>query len=152
MNSMKNKNYVLSMMFLLLTLGFSQNTNAGFVMSNGFAFEGQSLHNSSFTDKEQAKKIGNEVVDKLVAGDFEGIAKKFDETMKKSVSAQQIKELWTQVKTAVGEYQSRNDSQIQERDNNFGAFTVCQMAKGKVMVEVWVDGNGKIAGLWIKPA
>ena len=53
------------------------------------------------------KKIGNEVVDKLVANDFEGITKNFDETMKKTVSAQQIRELWTQVITTVGEYKSR---------------------------------------------
>lgn len=146
---MKSKNYISLIAFFLLTFAFSQNVNAGYAAPSGLAFKNES---STYKDVEQAKKIGNEVVDKLVAKDFEGITKNFDDTMKQGITAEQIKTLWTQVIAAVGEYKSREATQTQEKDNRYGTYTVCQMASGKVGVEVWVDASGKIAGLWIRPA
>lgn len=146
---MKNKNYVLSAgLVLVLALAFSQSVSAGFVKSSEIAFENYAVLN----DAAQAKRMGNDVIDKLVAKDFEGITRNFDDNLKQNLSAKQIGEVWSQVLAAAGEYKSREESQTQERDGNFGAFTVCQMTKGKIRVDVWVNGNGKIMGLWVNPA
>jgi len=103
-------------------------------------------------DAEQAKKMANLVVDKLVAGDYSGIYANFNEQMKGTVSVEQLEAGWKAVKSQIGEYKSRMTPETQERDGHYGAYLVCQMERGRVGIEVWVDSAGKIAGLWLRPA
>lgn len=147
------KKYVLSISIgLLLTFACLHNVRANDLRSLDFVSEKQSFEFSVLSDTEQAKKMANMVVDKLVAEDFDGIVKNFSEAMKQAVTAQQIEEVWDGAKAKEGNYKSRSTPETQERDNHYGAYIICQMEKGKVGIEVWVDGSGKIAGLWIKPA
>lgn len=106
----------------------------------------------NIADCEQAKKVANEVVDKLVAKDFEGVRKNFNENLKQTLPADQLKAGWENITKDIGEYQSREKSLYQEFPNNYIVFTRLQMKTGRIVVEVHFVEDGKIGGLWLKPA
>jgi len=132
MNSTKIQSYGFSLIFIFL-LAFASTQTA-------------------YADCEGTKKLANEVVDKLVAGDFEGVRKNFNENMKQNLSAAQIKNVWIEMISKIGAYKSREKSLYQEYPDNTAVFTRLQMEKGKVIVEVRFGADGKIGGLWLRPA
>ena len=153
MNSTKTRNYVFSItLAFLLAFALVQNANADFLKSTDIFFERENTGNIVFADCEQTKKQANEVVDRLIAKDFEGVRKNFNENMKQNLSAEQLKAVWTSVTTEIGAYKSREKSLYQEYPDNTAVFTRLQMEKGRVAVEVRFGADGKIGGLWVRPA
>lgn len=135
MNSTKIQKQVLFIILALsLAFALAQNANA-----------------SQSSDCEQTKKMANEVIDRLIAKDFEGVRKNFNENMKQNLSVEQLKAVWTGVIAEKGEYKSREKSLYQEYPDNTAIFTQIEMAKGKLVVEVRFGTDGKIGGLWIRP-
>lgn len=152
MNSKRTQNYVLSIVFaFLLAFAFVPKVNADFLKSTDIFFEREITGNITFADCEATRKMANEIVDKLIARDFEGVRKNFNEYMTKNLSAEQLKAVWTSVTTEIGEYKSREKSLYQEYPDNVAVFTRLQMEKGRVVVEVRFGADGKIAGLWLRP-
>lgn len=93
-----------------------------------------------------------EVVNKLVAEDYEGIRRNFNDTMKAGLSAEKMKEVWRSVLEHVGAFRSQGDPQSQMNQGWEIIVIQCQMERGKINVEVDYDPSGKIGGLWIRPA
>lgn len=153
MNSTKTQNYVFSItLAFLLAFALVQNANAAFLKFTDIFFEREGAGNIVSADCEQTKKQANEVVDRLIAKDFEGVRKNFNENMKQNLSAEKLKSVWTNVITQTGEYKSREKSLYQEFPDNIAVFTRLQMQKSKIVVEVRFGADGKIGGLWVKPA
>src|SRR6185295_20296860 len=51
-----------------------------------------------------------EVVNKLVAGDFEGVRANFNDTMKQGLSAEQMKDVWKKAIAYHGAYKSQGEA------------------------------------------
>ena len=149
MNKSKTNAIALTIIFISVFAGVPR-INAGFSESVNIEIE-----NSQFlapADCEQTKKLANEIVDKLVAQDFEGVRKNFNENLTKNLSAEQLKTVWTSVIKEIGEYKSREKSLYQEFSAETIVFTRLQMQTGRVSVEVHFGDDGKIIGLWLRPA
>lgn len=93
-----------------------------------------------------------DVVNKLVAEDYEGIRANFNEKMKSGLSAEKMKEVWKSVLEHAGAFQSQGTPQTQNTQGWEIIVIPCQMERAKINVEVDYDSDGKIGGLWIKPA
>lgn len=153
MNPTKTKIYLFSVILALSPVFIlAQNTNADFSISADTFFERKNTKSIVFADCEQIKKLATEVVDKLIAKDFEGVRKNFNENMKQNLSAEQLKTVWTSIIKDAGEYKSREKPLYQEYPDNVAVFTRLQMEKGRIVAEVRFGDDGKIAALWIRPA
>jgi len=134
----KNRILLLAAVFLLAFCLTPETAGANFIQPS--------------EDCESAKKIAGELIDRLVAGDFEGVRTNFNENLKQNLSADQIKNVWTGVISEIGGYESREKSLYQEYPNYYSVFTLLQMNKGRVRIEVHFSEDEKIVGLWVKPA
>ena len=98
------------------------------------------------------KGAAKEVVNKLVAENFEGIRADFNEEMRRVLSAEQMKQVWTAAIQYHGKFKSQgepNNSQQQGHD----VYSIrCEMERSPMEVIVAYDQNGKIGGLWFRPA
>ncbi len=147
MNKTRKNHFILISIAFLFAFCLVQNAEAKVLTLSEISV------GKNIADCEQTKKVANEVVDKLVAENFEGVRKNFNENLKQTLSAEQIKNIWMTVKNDAGEYESREKSLYQEYPNNsIIVFTRLQMKKSKLSVEVHFSEDGKISGLWLKPA
>ena len=149
MNKLKTNAIALTIIFISFFTGVPR-INAGLLTSANIEIE-----NSQFlapADCEQTKRLANEIVDKLIAQDFEGARKNFNENLMKNLSAEQMKTIWASVIKEIGEYKSREKSLYQEYPAETIVFTRLQMQTGRVSVEVHFGDDGKIIGLWLRPA
>ncbi len=145
----KTNAIALTIIFISVFTGVPQ-INAGFLKPVNIEIE-----NSQFlvpADCEQTKKLANEIVDKLVAQDNEGVRKYFNEYLTKNLSAEQMKTNWASVIKEIGEYKSREKSLYQEYPSETIVFTKLQMQTGRISVAVHFGDDGKIIGLWLRPA
>lgn len=113
---------------------------------NGIAFS------SAKANAVDRKADAKEVVNKLVAEDYEGIRKNFNDTMKANLPAEKLKEGWRYVVEHLGEFKSQEEPQSRTVEGWEVILIGCQMERGRINVEVSYDSNGKIGGLWIRPA
>ena len=106
-----------------------------------------SVDRPAFDHKEDAKGV----VNKLVAEDYEGIRRDFNDTMKSGLSAEKMREVWRAVIDHLGQYKSQSEPQSNSAQNWEAVVIRCQMERGQVDVEVDYDPEGKIGGLWVRP-
>lgn len=140
----------MSLAFLMASVLF-QSADAGTLNAANFFLENENIIFPA--DCDQAKKTANEVVDKLVARNFEGVRKYFNENLAQNLSAEQMKTIWTNVLNDTGEYESREKSLYAEYPNDtYGVFTRLQMKKSRVVIEIYFGLDGKIGGFFVKPA
>jgi len=101
----------------------------------------------------QARKSSTKaVVDKLVAGDFEGVRADFNDEMKQGLSAEKMKEVWTAAIQYHGKFQSQGEA-ANTQQQGYDVYTIrCEMERSPMEVVVAYDQNGKIGGLWVRPA
>jgi hypothetical protein len=114
-----------------------------------FAF----LASASATTTTQGRKAAaKEVVNKLVAEDFEGVRANFNETMKQTLSAERMKQVWRAAITHHGAYQSQGEARNAQQDGYDVYVIRCEMKNSPMEVVVAYDRDGKIGGLWVRPA
>ena len=101
---------------------------------------------------QDRKSSAKEVVNKLVSGDFEGIRANFNEEMKQGLSAAKMKEVWTAAIQYHGTFKSQGEpNNIQQQ--GYDVYSIrCEMERSPMEVIVSYDQNGKIGGLWVRPA
>jgi len=91
------------------------------------------------------------VIDRLAAGDFEGVVADFDETMARALSAQQLRMAWDQSMAVWGPF--RNTGQVTTESQ--GGFTVavveCEGEQSNFRISISFDPNVRIGGLFIQP-
>lgn len=101
-----------------------------------------------FDHKEDAKGV----VNKLVAGDFEGIRKNFNAQLKAALSADKMKDGWIAIGNQLGKYKSQGQPHSGPGPGGYDIVIIrCQMDKGELDVEVDYDPDGLIGGLWLRP-
>jgi hypothetical protein len=107
---------------------------------------------SSVTNSEGSASAAKEVVNKLLAEDFEGVRANFNQQMKDGLSAEKIKEVWEAALQYHGKYKSQSEP-TRSQDQGYDVFVIrCEMQRSPMEVMVAYDQSGKIGGLWVRPA
>jgi hypothetical protein len=103
-------------------------------------------------DSRDYKRIAKELVDNLVTEDYDAVRENFNEQMRQGLSAERIAQTWSAVVQQLGSYQ-RQGTPMLIKDQGYDAVVIrCQMERGAVTVEVVYDNQGKVGGLWVRPA
>ena len=93
--------------------------------------------------------IAREVLANIVAGDFSAATKDFNETMLAGLPAEKLKSVHeSQLAPALGAFQSAGDAIISNRTVTIPV----KFEKAEANFVVNFDNDGKIAGLWFRPA
>lgn len=90
-----------------------------------------------------------EVVQMLNNGEYESITEQFDDTMKASLSAEQLAGL-EPLLTASGEFKAIEKQSVEEKDGMKIVVLIADYSKEKRIFTITYDANDKIAGLFIK--
>lgn len=143
--------YLMRWMISILTLGMMSSAVLASPQGLPSAPERTELlaeHNIASGELEQQTK---EIVDNLVAKNYESVRKNFTEAMKKNLSADQIKQVWESVLDRAGAYKSQNDP-VAAKVQGYDTVTIrCQMEKGAIAIQAAFDDSGKVDGLWVLP-
>lgn len=145
--------HILSQMRLLtlITLTFAAYLVCPYVVkakSPAGGLFGAGIRHALPDSKERAKAV----VEKLVAEDYEGIRREFNATMKASLSAEKMKEVWTGVIEHHGAFKSQDEPRLREQQGWEIVLIRGEMQRGAIEVEVDYDPEGKIGGLWVRPS
>lgn len=79
-------------------------------------------------------------------------ANAFDAAMLKALPASELKQTWEKVLFQAGPYKKQISSRRETLDKFESVYVTCEFAKMKLDVQVVFDKEGKIAGLFFKPA
>lgn len=107
--------------------------------------------NGSWTTQGKRAAEAKEVVTKLVAGNFEGVRANFNEKMRQ-LSVEKMKEVWDAAIAYHGAYKSQGEARNGQQEGHDVYVIRCEMKNSPMEVVVAYDGNGKIGGLWVRPA
>ena len=120
------KTKLLLLLSFACTIGFAQTTN--------------SLH-----EKSKA------VLTCFEKKDFTGITKYFDETMKKQLPPEKLKEVWTSINQQAGNYLKYTTIVDSIYQQNRIVIMTCVFQNGKLTMKTIFDKSDKVAGLWFLP-
>lgn len=107
---------------------------------------------SSPYNAQDATALAKDVVEKLAAEDFEGVTKGFNEELRRTLPSEKLEQGWTAVTQQYGSFESQGSPRTETREGMRGVQIRCRFERGAVNVEVWVDKDDLISGLWIRPA
>jgi hypothetical protein len=123
---MKMKIFLLNLSVLVCTSCFSQTTNPCI---------------------EKSKAI----LSCFVKGDFAGVTKDFNETMKTELTPDKLKEAWNSVNQQAGAYVKYTAISDSLNQRCSAIYITCVFQNAKLMLKTVFDKNNKVAGLWFSP-
>jgi dienelactone hydrolase len=100
---------------------------------------------------EEQRAITEQVLDDLMTGKVDATYALFNETMKKAITAEQLKGLWPQIELQYGAFdylQGIQQSTVQGYSVN---TATCVFENGTLLINVAFDDSGNIAGLTMAP-
>jgi len=99
-----------------------------------------------------SKSAAKAVVDKLVAGDVDGVRADFNEEMKQALTAEMMKGAWAAAINYHGKFKSQGEA-TQGQQGGYDEYVIrCEMERSPMDVVIAYDQHGKIGGLWLRPS
>jgi hypothetical protein len=92
------------------------------------------------------------MLDRIAAKDFPGARQWFDAEMRDALPAEKLETVWSQIQTQLGAYRDRGSAQTTTAQNHPVLVYDLTMERGHVVASVVFDADGKIAGLFFRPA
>jgi len=148
---MKLNKSKLTIMILALAMIFASAVNIVRAHQSGGS-DMVSIAESEAEDCYKAKKTANDLIDQLVAENFDAVREYFNENMKQSLSVEQLKGQWNGLKTDRGPYKSRDKSLYQEFPTYYAVVTLVQMEESRIWIIINFGEDGKVLGLFYNPA
>lgn len=99
-----------------------------------------------------AAAIANTVIDQLDAGDYAAVAARFTPEMTAAAPTGTLKAVWESLPAQVGARTGRGEPQVTPHDGMQVVVIVLRHERGDLAVQVAVTADGRIAGLFVKPA
>lgn len=90
-------------------------------------------------------------VDLLSRGEMEEAAKGFDATMKGAAPPAKLTELWKMLQAQFGPFQKRTGTRVETVGGYRAALVTSRFEKEAMDLQVVFDGEGRIAGFFVKP-
>jgi len=100
--------------------------------------------------------LASEMLDAIIAGDYEKATENFDDAMKEQLSPEALKEVWEkQLVGAAGAFKEKGEAvqkQVEEGGKTFECVVIkCEFEKMPLFCQVAFDSENKVAGLYFKP-
>jgi uncharacterized protein len=95
---------------------------------------------------------GSKFITMLSSGDYKSAVAMFDETMKKALPEQKLKETWQAIQAQVGTFKTQGATRKETIQNHDVVFVNCQFEKSTLDSQIAFDNQGKIAGLYFIPS
>ena len=96
--------------------------------------------------------IGKEVVNELVARQFDKVELQFDEQMKAALPISKLPEVWDSILAQAGPFKSIVSSRATERQGLHAAIVTCEFERAMLDAKVFMDAQGRVKGLFFEPA
>ena len=93
-----------------------------------------------------------EVVAKLALGDFAGVTKGFDDTMRDALPEDRLGAVWRNVETTVGSFVAVEGVRLDDWRGYRIAFVRCRFQRDKKVVKLVYGSDARIAGFFIRDA
>lgn len=93
-----------------------------------------------------------ELVTALAAGDTAGASKNFDSTMRQGLPASQLSQVWSGLVAQLGSYKGQTGTRVEKVGGMDVVYVTCEFERGKVDVQVAVNGAGEVSGLHVVPS
>lgn len=100
--------------------------------------------------QDEVSPVAQQVIDLLLAEDFEGAEALFNDEMGAALDAGRLAEIWTAMKRQVGDYQSTTGVRL-DPDTGAAIFTL-QFERLAIEAVVSVDADDRVGGLFLRPA
>jgi uncharacterized membrane protein/dienelactone hydrolase len=113
---------------------------------------GDALASAGASALEAAEAAARQAVEDLAAGNFDGVAAHFDETMAQALSAGQLKEAWDAAAAQAGEFAEIASVESFEQDGYCVCLVTARHSAGSTVTRAAYDGEMKIAGLFLSLA
>ncbi len=105
---------------------------------------------SAVSDRSGPEATGRKVVEALVAGNWAASVVDFDATMKANMTEAQMEALWGQLTTLHGAFKKITGVEADKADGYDLALVSCAFERGSQVIQVTVDTDGKVAGLFLR--
>jgi outer membrane protein assembly factor BamD (BamD/ComL family) len=105
------------------------------------------------TDKEKNEEIvtiAEAFITQLSEGKYDEATENFDETMSREMPASQLREVWTQLESQVGNYiEQEYDSTVEQE--GYQIVLIKGLFEGQdVLFSVTIDKSNKVAGFFVR--
>ena len=100
---------------------------------------------------EEISIVAEQFVEFMNNQDFTSPFKLFDETMKKTLPPDKLKEVWDSLVEKIGRLKFKGMDRIQKIDEYDAVFVKCRFERGEIDTKVVFDRNKKISGLFFLP-
>jgi len=95
--------------------------------------------------------VATELVDALARGDTAAAVKDFDSTMKNALSPAQLEQLWNGLAGQYGAFKNRAGTRTQKIQGFDAVFVTCEFERGSTDLQVTVNSDMKVSGLFVRP-
>lgn len=113
-----------------------------------FIFAGSLITTAQTSDLSSQ---GSKFITMLSNGDYKSAVAMFDDTMKKFLPEEKLKETWQAIQAQVGSFKSQGSIRKEKIQNYDTIYINCQFKKTQLDCRIVFDSNGKIAGLQFLP-
>src|SRR5664279_2243578 len=96
--------------------------------------------------------LGKEVVNELVARQFDKVELQFDEQMKAALPITKLPEVWDSILAQAGPFKSIFASRAMERQGLHAAIVTCEFERAMLDAKIFMDAHGTVKGLFFEPA
>lgn len=99
---------------------------------------------------EELVTIAETFIAQLAEGEYKAATEKFDETMSREMPASQLREVWTQLESQIGNYIDQEyDSTVEQE--GYQIVLIKGLFEGQdVLFSVTIDENNHIAGFFVR--
>ena len=101
---------------------------------------------------EKQIQLAKTFVSQMAAGDFEKAIQPFDETMKKAMPAEKLRQVWESVTGQQGSFKQLGGTRTEAIQKYQIIFVTTEFERGKLDTKVVFDTENHIAGLFFVPA
>lgn len=98
------------------------------------------------------EKISADWVNLLVGGEFDQAVTSFDATVSKQINAVKLKEIWDSITTQFGAFKGIKSIKTSPFGDYIIAFVTSNFANSVVDIQLTLNTEGKIAGLFFRPS
>jgi len=103
-------------------------------------------------DRAQAEAVARTFVGELAARDFDRARGRFDATMKRSLSRDQLAKIWHGTLERFGDFDQVTSVRTDRKQSLVAAILTTRFARAELDLRVVLTPSKQVTGFWIKPA
>ncbi len=104
------------------------------------------------SDTSQPEKLSKEILNHLVAGEFEEVSSHFDDKVKASLSTEQLKQVWEGLTQQVGAFKSSQGMTTEEAQGHQVVTNKLEFEKSVIGLRLAYNEDNQVSGFFLVPA